>query len=163
VAVFDNFCANEKERWFRQKGRAAEYLSGRKPEQIKFLAAWCDEEIPGRAFEEKKQVICPFFLIRHHRVTRESAVGGSPQDSIRSLPGRRSKPYPERIGSQRSHAHAKGVHRARGRTLSTAALWLKRIVPELTLAFFGVKRHPGRTRRSQDACGSETCSSVVDT
>ena len=71
----------------RQKGRAAEYLSGRKPEQIYFLAAWCDEEIPGRAFEEKKQMICPFFLIRHHRVTRESAVGGSPQDSIPLLPG----------------------------------------------------------------------------
>ena len=87
AAVFDNFCANEKERWFRQKGRASEYLSGRKPEQIYFLAPWCDEEIPGRAFEEKKQVICPFFLIRHHRVTRESAVGGRPQDNIPLLPG----------------------------------------------------------------------------
>jgi hypothetical protein len=54
AAVFDNFCTNEKERWFRQKGSASEYLSGPKPEQVYFLAVWCDEEIPGGAFEEKK-------------------------------------------------------------------------------------------------------------
>ena len=38
AAVFDNFGANEKERWFWQKGRASEYLSAPKPEQVYFLA-----------------------------------------------------------------------------------------------------------------------------
>jgi len=75
-------------------------------------------------------VICPFLLIRHHRVTRESAVGGSPQDRIPLLPGQAfQQPYPERISSQRSHAHAKGSIRASARVwrplLYNAALWLK--------------------------------------
>jgi len=61
-------------------------------------------------------VICPICLIRHHRVTRESAVGGSPQDRIPLLPGQAfQQPYPERISSQRSHAHAKGSIRASAR------------------------------------------------
>jgi len=33
AAVSDNFGANEKARWFRKKGRAAEYLSRGKPEK----------------------------------------------------------------------------------------------------------------------------------
>ena len=87
AAVFDNFCANEKRDGSDRRVAPPNISPDASQSKYIFWPPGAMKKYRAEPLRRRSKRTRPFFLIRHHRVTRESAEGGSPQDSIPLLPG----------------------------------------------------------------------------